>query len=180
ALSSHLRAHLRLGLCLPPPGRRWAPARVGDRRLRAHHRIHARRSASPRGLASTRPSGRPRRHGGAGPGSPGGAAGVARNSHHHQERHGALVARSRSSEWTDPRTGVVRFYGAAQDITERKRADEALRHSEQRYRTLIGASSDGIVVTDLDANIVMVNQEAVAMHGCERSEELVGKGALEF
>ncbi len=83
-------------------------------------------------------------------------------------------------EWTDPRTGVVRFYGAAQDITERKRADEALQHSEQRYRTLIGASSDGIVVTDLDANIVMVNQEAVAMHGCERSEELVGKSALEF
>jgi PAS domain S-box-containing protein len=38
--------------------------------------------------------------------------------------------------------GVVRFYGIAQDITARKRVEEALRDSEERYRLISTSISD--------------------------------------
>ena len=34
------------------------------------------------------------------------------------------------------------------DITERKRAEEALKASEEKYSTLVEQSSDGIVIVD--------------------------------
>ncbi|MHB9029512.1 MAG: PAS domain-containing protein, partial [Candidatus Latescibacterota bacterium] len=38
------------------------------------------------------------------------------------------------SLWSDEESRVVRMYGAVQDITDRKRAEESLRESEIRYR----------------------------------------------
>ena len=43
---------------------------------------------------------------------------------------------------------VVRFYGVTQDITQRKRAEEVLRHSEQQLRRFAEAIPDRAVVLD--------------------------------
>ena len=48
----------------------------------------------------------------------------------------------RRAVWDDQEQRVVRFYGAAQDITERKKAEEALRESEERYRMVSELISD--------------------------------------
>jgi PAS domain S-box-containing protein len=58
------------------------------------------------------------------------------------------------------------------DITERKRADEALRASELRYRTLIETSSDGIFLLDLTGRILSANPAAVRQHGYSMEELL--------
>ena len=78
----------------------------------------------------------------------------------------------------DDRT--VGIQGVAHDITERKRAKEALRQSEELYRSLVETSPDGITLVDPDICVKMANQRAAELLGFDKSEDLVGKNGLEF
>tara|TARA_B100000315_G_scaffold10371_1_gene9999 strand:- start:310 stop:3903 length:3594 start_codon:yes stop_codon:yes gene_type:complete len=60
------------------------------------------------------------------------------------------------------------------DITERIRVKEALRHSEARNAALLESASEGILVTDGEARIVIVNARTEALFGYNR-DELVGQ-----
>lgn len=63
-------------------------------------------------------------------------------------------------------------------ILKRKIIDDALKESEEQYRKLIETSPDPILITDLDANIMMANRQAVEVYGCKKKEELIGKNAF--
>ena len=81
-------------------------------------------------------------------------------------------------EW-DPRQGrVVRICGAAQDITDRKRAEEALRDSEDRFRALIEKSTDGIALLDAKGTIVYASPSLSRILGYSE-DEFVGCNAFE-
>jgi PAS domain S-box-containing protein len=54
------------------------------------------------------------------------------------------------------------------DITERKRAEQALRDSEEQYRAIFNASADALVLRDADFRIVDVNATYEAMSGYAR------------
>jgi diguanylate cyclase (GGDEF)-like protein/PAS domain S-box-containing protein len=76
------------------------------------------------------------------------------------------------------RDGEVRgVHGFARDITARTRAEEALRESEERYRTLFEESRDAVYITTLDGRFVAVNQALVDQFGYTRDELLAGNVA---
>jgi PAS domain S-box-containing protein len=70
--------------------------------------------------------------------------------------------------------------GNFMDITEHKQAEEALRQSKERLRTMFESVTDGILVIDLNGVITEVNQRAVKMHGYKSKGELFGKSAAKL
>jgi two-component system cell cycle sensor histidine kinase/response regulator CckA len=72
-----------------------------------------------------------------------------------------------------PAGEVVRVVGSAQDVTELKQAEQALRESEGRYRSLFESAPDGILVADSDGVYVDVNPSGLRMLGYSR-EQLIG------
>ena len=65
------------------------------------------------------------------------------------------------------------------DITDRKRAAEALRESEARYRTMLEQAADAVIVHDQAGRIIDANRKACQSLGYSR-EELLAKSVLDI
>ncbi len=68
------------------------------------------------------------------------------------------------------RGGAVQVVSSFIDITELKRAEAALRESEQRFRAVFDRSAVGIVRVGLDARIMETNPALTRMFGYEAGE----------
>ena len=66
------------------------------------------------------------------------------------------------------------FLSVVRDITRRKRAEEALKASELRFRSLFEFSPDAIIVSDSGGKIVELNNQVQKFFGYTR-EELLGQ-----
>jgi PAS domain S-box-containing protein len=60
----------------------------------------------------------------------------------------------------------------AHDVTERNRAEEAIRASEERYRTILSSALDGFWILDMKGRILEVNDAYCRMIGYSRTELL--------
>jgi PAS domain S-box-containing protein len=83
-----------------------------------------------------------------------------------------------ASAVADERGTPVYVMGSFTDITDRKKAQEALRQSENRYRTIIEHAGEGIAVTQ-DGISQLVNPQLVATTGYSE-EEIVSRPFVEF
>lgn len=68
--------------------------------------------------------------------------------------------------------GAGRVMAIMRDVSERRRAEKALRQSEEKYRSLIEEQADAIAIFNKDGSIVDVNGSATALIGYSK-EELV-------
>lgn len=76
--------------------------------------------------------------------------------------------------------GERAILGIVTDTTLHRKAQDELKRSEERYRSLIELSPDAIILSDLESKILMVNRQAVRIYGAKGEEELIGKNAYDF
>ncbi len=70
--------------------------------------------------------------------------------------------------------GLIGIHGVSRDVTGRKLAEERIRRSEERYRTIFESTATANIITDEDALIVLANTNFAAITGYSR-EELEGR-----
>ncbi len=86
----------------------------------------------------------------------------------------------RSIRWVRARTypvfdqngNVTRYVGIAEDITERKRAEEALRRAEENFRRSLDDSPLGVRIVDAEGETLYANRAILEMYGFDSVEEL--------
>lgn len=76
--------------------------------------------------------------------------------------------------------GKWNVIGIVRDISQRKRAEQALSESDQRVRTILSSIQAGIIIVDAETHtIVDANAAALTMIGTQR-DEVVGKSCHGF
>lgn len=73
---------------------------------------------------------------------------------------------------------LIALEGLIIDITERKKAGDALRESESRYRLLFEAANDAIFIMR-DAKFIDCNERTLELFGCDR-QQIIGQPPYRF
>ncbi|MGQ9693296.1 MAG: PAS domain S-box protein [Thermodesulfobacteriota bacterium] len=97
-----------------------------------------------------------------------------------------IVAKDGKVKWLDDRTTIRRdekgkithYQGIVLDITERKRAEEAIKESEEQYRLLVENAQELILIIQ-DGQIRFINQQPLKTLGYS-PEEVLSKPFIEF
>jgi len=74
---------------------------------------------------------------------------------------------------------LIGIIGVSTDITERKRAEDEIAKSEQKYRSLIEKTGAGVAITDLKGKFTYVNDSLCKMIGYS-TDEMIGKAFAGF
>jgi two-component system cell cycle sensor histidine kinase/response regulator CckA len=75
---------------------------------------------------------------------------------------------------------IKRALKEAEERAERKRAEEATRRSEKKYKDLFNSTLDGIFQVDAEGAFILMNPAGARIFGYENPDEIIGRNALEF
>ncbi|WP_440945287.1 PAS domain S-box protein [Methanosarcina sp. T3] len=67
----------------------------------------------------------------------------------------------------------------ARDINERKKVEERLKESEEKYRNIVETANEGILIVDAETRITYANEKITEMLGYS-PEELIGRSSWNF
>jgi len=84
-----------------------------------------------------------------------------------------VITRVAGTALYNPENELIGSFGLLSDITSEKTAQED-------YRKLIEFNPEGITLTDLNFNIITMNQAALELHGVESTDVLLGTNALDL
>ena len=80
----------------------------------------------------------------------------------------------------DEQGKVVGILGSYEDITERKKAEEALKESEERFRSLIDNMIEAALIIDWNGEIIFANNSAARLVGLNNPEQAISKKVFDF
>jgi PAS domain S-box-containing protein len=83
------------------------------------------------------------------------------------------VIHARGDVVSDEHGTPIRMFGTAQDVTERKKAEEALREAEQKYRDIFENAGEGIFQSTPDGRYIAANPALARMYRFASPEELI-------
>lgn len=98
-----------------------------------------------------------------------------------------VYRKDRSTVWVSLNARTVRdengqtlyYEGTLEDISRRKEMEDALRTSEERYRTFIDSTSDGVFLKDNSLRYVIVNRRLKEFLG-KTEKEILGRTNFEI
>ncbi|MFO7967429.1 MAG: PAS domain S-box protein [Archaeoglobaceae archaeon] len=70
--------------------------------------------------------------------------------------------------------------GVSRDIRKRKKAEAALKESEEMYKTLVKISFDAVGIIDLEGRIIYASDRAAEIFGFDKPEDLIGLDSMDF
>ena len=79
----------------------------------------------------------------------------------------------------DANGNIIGAIESLKDITENKRAEHALKESEEHYRSLFESAHDAIFLIE-NMRFVSCNNRAAEIFGCNRKQELTGRTIIDF
>lgn len=89
----------------------------------------------------------------------------------HKDGHWVDIL-SKAEAVFDENGKAIRVVGMHTDISERKKAEQEIKESEEKFRTLVEQEADALLFHDLKGNLINVNQAAVDQYKYSRSELL--------
>ena len=81
--------------------------------------------------------------------------------------------------WRDTEGNIIGLIGVSRDVTEKVRAERALRTSEERYRQLVEQSPEAIIV-HRDGTLLYINKTGAAMLGAGDADAFIGRSLSSF
>jgi PAS domain S-box-containing protein len=75
---------------------------------------------------------------------------------------------------------IIGSLSSGEDITERKRAEEALRREQNLMNSLMEKLPDAIYFKDLESRFIRTNKATADKHGLESPQQAIGKTDLDF
>ena len=92
----------------------------------------------------------------------------------------AAYFREKKTPSTHEQNTIQRARHIIQIIFERSLKEEAIKASEERYRSIMIASPDQIAITDMESRVLMVSPSAVVKLAFAKEEDLVGRLITDF